>query len=56
MAVGLITVVGFLLGVIMTVHRSVWPSVVAHGLFDAASLAALPFVMPYIQHPPHAGG
>ena len=35
----MITIVGFLLGVIMSLHRSVWPSVVAHGLFDAASLA-----------------
>ena len=46
---GLITVVGFLLGVIMTVHRSVWPSVVAHGLFDATSIAPLlPWAMEHL--------
>jgi membrane protease YdiL (CAAX protease family) len=48
-AVGLITVVGFLLGVIMTLHRSVWPSVVAHGLFDATSMALLPWAMQQMQ-------
>jgi hypothetical protein len=35
--------------VIMVVHRSIWPSVVAHGLFDAASMAALPWVMEYLH-------
>jgi membrane protease YdiL (CAAX protease family) len=49
LAAALITVVGFLLGVIMVVHRSIWPSVVAHGLFDAASMAALPWVMEYLH-------
>jgi membrane protease YdiL (CAAX protease family) len=58
-AAALITVVGFLLGVIMTVHRSVWPSVVAHGFFDAASLALLPWAMQHMQElqkMPHLGG
>ena len=57
--VALATVVGFLLGVIMTLHRSIWPSVIAHGLFDATSFAVLPWVMPHLQelqHLPHAGG
>jgi len=49
LAAALITVVGFLLGVIMTAHRSVWPSVVAHGFFDAASLALLPWAMQQMQ-------
>ncbi len=49
LAVAMITVVGFLLGAIMSLHRSVWPSVVAHGLFDAASLALLPWAMQHIQ-------
>ena len=49
MAAALISVVGFLLGVIMTLHRSVWPSVVAHGLFDAATLALLPWAMQQMQ-------
>jgi membrane protease YdiL (CAAX protease family) len=50
---GMITIVGFLLGVIMTLHRSVWPSVMAHGFFDAASMSLLPWVMhnmPQFQH------
>jgi membrane protease YdiL (CAAX protease family) len=61
LAAVLITVVGFLLGVIMVMHRSIWPSVVAHGLFDAASMAALPWVMQYLhklqqmQGMPHVG-
>ena len=49
LAAGMIAVVGFLLGVIMTLHRSVWPSVVAHGLFDAASMAMLPWAMQHLQ-------
>ena len=49
LAAAMIAVVGFLLGVIMTLHRSVWPSVVAHGLFDAASIAMLPWAMQHFQ-------
>ncbi|EDY20671.1 Abortive infection protein [Chthoniobacter flavus Ellin428] len=45
LAMGMITIVGFLLGVIMTVHRSIWPAAVAHGLFDATSVAMLPFAL-----------
>lgn len=59
LAVGMVTIVGFLLGVIMTLHRSIWPSVIAHGLFDAVSLAALPWVMhqlPEWQKMAHPGG
>lgn len=49
LAMGMITIVGFLLGVIMTLHRSIWPSVVAHGLFDVASMAALVFLLPQLK-------
>jgi membrane protease YdiL (CAAX protease family) len=49
LAAALITVVGFLLGMIMTAHRSIWPSVAAHGFFDAASLALLPWAMQHMQ-------
>ena len=35
---------GFGLGLIMVFHRSIWPAVVAHGMFDATSLALLPWV------------
>jgi len=39
---------GFLgvgLGLIMVFHRSIWPAVLAHGFFDATSLAVLPFAL-----------
>lgn len=52
LAVGLVTVVGFLLGVIMTLHRSIWPSVVAHGFFDATTMVMLAWMaehMPAFQ-------
>jgi membrane protease YdiL (CAAX protease family) len=32
---------GFGLGAIMVLHRSIWPAVLAHGLFDATTFAAL---------------
>jgi membrane protease YdiL (CAAX protease family) len=40
---------GFGLGVIMVLHRSIWPAVIAHGMFDATSLALLPRVMEKLQ-------
>ena len=45
LAVCLTAVIGFALGVIMILHRSIWPAVIAHGMFDATSLAFLPWVM-----------
>jgi len=47
LAMGLLAAVmaillGFFLGVIMVVHRSIWPAVFAHGFFDAMSFAMLP--------------
>lgn len=38
------TLLGIFLGTIMVMHRSIWPAVFAHGLFDATSFALLPFV------------
>jgi membrane protease YdiL (CAAX protease family) len=35
------TILGFLLGVIIVVHASIWPAVIAHGLFDATTFAFL---------------
>jgi membrane protease YdiL (CAAX protease family) len=35
---------GFGLGLIMILHRSVWPAVIAHGAFDATSLALIPWL------------
>jgi membrane protease YdiL (CAAX protease family) len=34
-------VLGVLLGLIMVIHRSVWPAVIAHGSFDALTFALL---------------
>lgn len=42
---------GLLLGIIMVVHRSIWPAVVAHGFFDATSFALLPLLHNF-QHLP----
>ncbi len=36
---------GLGLGAIMVGHRSVWPAVIAHGLFDATTFAMLPLVL-----------
>ena len=43
-------IIGWLLGLIMIFHRSIWPAVIAHGFFDATTFAALPWVMQKIQH------
>jgi membrane protease YdiL (CAAX protease family) len=40
---------GLGLGVIMVLHRSIWPAVFAHGMFDATSLALLPWAMQQLQ-------
>jgi len=36
---------GLGLGAIMIFHKSIWPAVIAHGMFDAASLAVLPWAL-----------
>ena len=36
---------GLLLGLIMVFHKSIWPAVIAHGMFDAVSLALLPWAL-----------
>jgi membrane protease YdiL (CAAX protease family) len=36
---------GFGLGAIMVLHRSIWPAVIAHGMFDATTLAFLPWAL-----------
>ncbi len=40
---------GLLLGLIIVLHRSIWPAVIAHGMFDATSLALLPWVAEQLQ-------
>jgi membrane protease YdiL (CAAX protease family) len=44
LAVGLTGMLGFALGMIIVLHRSIWPAVIAHGFFDAISLALLPLI------------
>ena len=41
---------GFWLGLIMVRHRSIWPAVLAHGAFDATSMALIPWAMEQLQH------
>ena len=38
-------ILGVFLGLIMVFHRSIWPAVLAHGFFDATTMALLPWVM-----------
>ena len=45
LAVGMTGVLGLGLGLIMVLHRSIWPAVIAHGLFDATTFAMLPWAM-----------
>jgi membrane protease YdiL (CAAX protease family) len=49
LAVAMTGVLGIFLGLIMMFHRSIWPAVLAHGFFDATSMALLPWVMDYIK-------
>jgi membrane protease YdiL (CAAX protease family) len=43
---------GLGLGLIMVFHRSIWPAVLAHGFFDATSMALIPLAMELMQHLP----
>jgi hypothetical protein len=48
-AVCLAGLLGLGLGVIMVLHRSIWPAVIAHGAFDATSMALIPWAMERLQ-------
>lgn len=48
-AVGIAGLLGTGLGLIMVFHRSIWPAVIAHGFFDMASLAMLPWAMQHLK-------
>jgi membrane protease YdiL (CAAX protease family) len=37
-------ILGLFLGLIMVLHRSIWPAVIAHGFFDATTMAVLPWI------------
>jgi membrane protease YdiL (CAAX protease family) len=41
------------LGAIIVIHRSIWPAVIAHGMFDATSLALIPWAMHKLQELRH---
>jgi len=43
---------GLGLGLIMVFHRSIWPAVLAHGFFDATSMALLPWALELMRHLP----
>ncbi len=43
LAVFLTGFLGLLLGFIMVLHRTIWPAVLAHGMFNATSFALLPW-------------
>ena len=44
--------IGVGLGLIMIFHDSIWPAVIAHGFFDATSMAMLPWAMEQITKIP----
>ena len=48
LAVALTGLLGFGLGLIMILHRSIWPAVIAHGFFNAASFAMIPWVLDHL--------
>ena len=41
---------GLFLGVIMVLHRSIWPAVIAHGFIDATTFALVPFALQKLGH------
>jgi membrane protease YdiL (CAAX protease family) len=44
--------IGIFLGIILIIHRSIWPAVIAHGLFDATTFALLPLIANKFPEPP----
>jgi membrane protease YdiL (CAAX protease family) len=53
---GAATLLGFGLGVIMVLHRSIWPAVIAHGAFDATTMALLPWAEQWLRQLRDAAG
>jgi membrane protease YdiL (CAAX protease family) len=51
-AVVMAGLLGLGLGLIMVFHRSIWPAVIAHGFFDATSMALLPWAAELMRHLP----
>lgn len=48
-AAAMATILGLLLGIIMVLHESIWPAVIAHGMFDATTFALIPIVLHDLQ-------
>jgi membrane protease YdiL (CAAX protease family) len=42
-------VIGLGFGIVMVAHRSIWPAIIAHGMFDATSFAVLPLAMQHLR-------
>jgi membrane protease YdiL (CAAX protease family) len=38
-------ILGLFLGIIIVLHRSIWPAAIAHGMLDATTFALLPLIM-----------
>jgi membrane protease YdiL (CAAX protease family) len=38
-------ILGLFLGMIIVLHRSIWPAAIAHGMLDATTFALLPYIM-----------
>jgi membrane protease YdiL (CAAX protease family) len=49
LAIVITALLGFGLGAIMVLHRSIWPAVIAHGMFNATSFAMLPWAIEKLQ-------
>jgi membrane protease YdiL (CAAX protease family) len=49
LAVVITGILGLFLGLIMVLHRSIWPAVIAHGVFDATTFALLPWAMDFMK-------
>ena len=43
-------ILGLFLGFIIILHKSIWPAVIAHGLFDATTFAILPWWIERARH------
>jgi membrane protease YdiL (CAAX protease family) len=40
---------GLFLGMIIVLHRSIWPAVIAHGMLDATTFALAPFALEQLR-------
>ena len=48
-AAAMAAILGLALGIIMVLHESIWPAVIAHGMFDATTFALIPFALQHVQ-------